>query len=68
MYRYKSLEGDYFCNKDFAKKIYLCLQLVHCSGFPLGSSPPPSAYMQITDTLFVQGSKGPVKSCLEAPV
>lgn len=35
MYRYKNLEGEYFCNKDFAKKIYLCLRLVHCSDFPL---------------------------------
>lgn len=33
MYRYKSLEGEYFCNKDFAKKTHifaydLCIAVV----------------------------------------
>lgn len=65
MYRYKSLEGEYFCNKDFAKKKSLPMTCA-LQWFALPSSPPPSAYMRITDTLFVQGSKGPVKSCSQA--
>lgn len=43
MYRYKSLEGEYFCNKDFAKK-YISLSgtcVLNC--FSLGSSPLLSA-------------------------
>lgn len=43
MYRYKSLEGEYFCNKDFAKKYDSAYDLcIEC--FPLASSPPLSAF------------------------
>lgn len=63
MYRYKNLEGEYFCNKDFAKKNVSLPTTCALQWFPLAPSPPPSAYLQITDTLFVQDSKGPVKSC-----
>lgn len=43
MYRYKSLEGEYFCNKDFAKK-YASLPMTWAlMCFHLASSPPLSS-------------------------
>lgn len=57
MYRYKSLEGEYFCNKDFAKKYVSLPMTCALKCFPLASSPPLSLYMQITDILFVRSIK-----------
>lgn len=65
MYRYKSLESEYFCNKDFAKKkkkvFNLCVCVLHCSAFSLLPLSPLLLYMQITDTLLFQDSKGSAK-------
>lgn len=44
MYRYKSLEGEYFCNKDFAKKYMSLPMTCALKCFPLASSPPLSAF------------------------
>lgn len=65
MYRYKSLEGEYFCNKDFAKKRPLCLQLVRRGGFP--STPFCFTCKSPTPPLFEVG-KGLAEALLRALV
>lgn len=56
MYRYKSLDNEYFCNKDFAKK-YISLPMTCVLKFPLLPLHPFMLYMQITDILLVQSIK-----------